>query len=250
MMRLTTLPQMGGVELWRGPSVIDGSTIGLLATLQSSNRKTGNMIQTWILREDQSPVDAVKSGADESICGGCIHRAKDGKQRSCYVNVGQAPNAIWRSWKAGKYPKVNPLEFSEYYSTYRVLRLGAYGDPAAVPFDVIADVMHSKWMKWTGYTHQWKWCDVRFKKYLMASVETLAEKDYANDLGYRTFSVLKEGEQHRDDEIICLASEDPRITCERCGLCNGASHKKNIAIPVHGVGATNFNRKMEAAYAS
>jgi len=249
-MRLTTLPQMGGVELWRGPSVIDGSTIGLLATLQSSNIKTDNMIQTWILREDQTPVEAVKSGADESICGGCMHRAKDGKDRSCYVNVGQAPNAIWRSWKAGKYPKVNPLEFSEYYSAYRALRLGAYGDPAAVPFDVIDAAMHSKWMKWTGYTHQWKWCDVRFSKFLMASVETLAEKDYANTLGYRTFRVLKEGEEPEDDEIYCPNFLNNLIKCMSCGLCNGASHKYNIAIPVHGFGVTNFNRKMEAAYAS
>jgi hypothetical protein len=48
-MRLNTLPQLGGVELWRGASVIDGSPIVYIATLSSSNRKTGNMIQTWIL---------------------------------------------------------------------------------------------------------------------------------------------------------------------------------------------------------
>ena len=94
--------------LYEGPSMLDGAPIVAIATTgKSANRKTGDMIQTWILRQEWSPVDAVRYGADSSICGSCTHRGApaEGKPRTCYVNVGQAPQGIWRAWKAGRYPK-------------------------------------------------------------------------------------------------------------------------------------------------
>ena len=57
------------------------------------------MIQTWILRSDVNPVEAVNNGDDYSICGDCPHRKNDKGERSCYVNVGQAPNAVFKSFK-------------------------------------------------------------------------------------------------------------------------------------------------------
>ena len=66
-----------GYILYRGPSAIDGKPIMVIATgfaNKSSNGKTGDMIQTWIIREDIAPNEAIKSGEDESICGQCIHR--------------------------------------------------------------------------------------------------------------------------------------------------------------------------------
>ena len=66
------------VELWRGASPVDNEPIVLIATgasrkeyEQSQNTKTGTMVQTYILKQDEKPSDAVKSGGDESICGKC-----------------------------------------------------------------------------------------------------------------------------------------------------------------------------------
>ena len=60
----------------------NGEKFAVIATLKTSNRKTGNMIQVWILLADHSPVDGVKSGLDAStICTGCKFASGNG----CYV---------------------------------------------------------------------------------------------------------------------------------------------------------------------
>ena len=47
-----------GYVLHEGPSPFDGQPIVSIATLHSSNRKTGDMVQTWILPRDLHPLDA------------------------------------------------------------------------------------------------------------------------------------------------------------------------------------------------
>ncbi len=82
------------VLLWKGPSAIDGAPIALVATelkKASSNTKTGGMVQTYIIRSDVSPVDAIHTGADSSIAGACPHRgdivpATDGAHATKNVN--------------------------------------------------------------------------------------------------------------------------------------------------------------------
>lgn len=64
--------------LWEGKSPFDGAPIVLIATgyaRPSKNTKTGALLQTWILRQDVAPHDAVASGADASVCGDCPHGA-------------------------------------------------------------------------------------------------------------------------------------------------------------------------------
>ena len=56
-----------GFILGHGRSLIDGMPIVVVATIKSRNTKTGDMVQTWILRQDMLPTDAVKTGADWSI---------------------------------------------------------------------------------------------------------------------------------------------------------------------------------------
>lgn len=55
-----------------GPPPIDGAPIVAIlngATGRSSaNRKTGAMAQLWIIRADISPVDAIHTGEDASVC--------------------------------------------------------------------------------------------------------------------------------------------------------------------------------------
>jgi len=67
----------GTTEEWRGESPIDGAAIVMLATGQtkpSDNTKTGPMVQTFIIRQDMKPIEAVKTGKDKSICDGCKFR--------------------------------------------------------------------------------------------------------------------------------------------------------------------------------
>ena len=47
-----------------------------------------------------------------------------------------------------------------------IIRLGSYGDPAAVPIE-IWDNLCSVAANYTGYTHQWATCDPNLKNYCM-----------------------------------------------------------------------------------
>src|SRR5262245_11112970 len=93
-----------GVVLYEGASQIDGAPIVAIANRiesASDNGKTGAMVQTWILRSDMKPTDALKTGDDSSVCGDCPHRpANNG---SCYVKVFQAPRSTYEAYKRGRY---------------------------------------------------------------------------------------------------------------------------------------------------
>ena len=69
-------PKQRGFILYDGPSVLDGQPIVVIATMETSNRKTGQMVQTWIIRSDISPTDAAKIGLDSSVCGHCPPHAE------------------------------------------------------------------------------------------------------------------------------------------------------------------------------
>src|SRR4030067_1709079 len=131
-----------GIILWRGPSAIGDQPIVVIATglrRKPRNTKTGAMIQTWILRDDVSPVAAIQSGADVSVCGNCPLRGDGrGRGRACYVNVYRAPQAIWKAYKRGVYVDYSPREHNRFFRSdprkaYVAIRLGAYGEPPAAP---------------------------------------------------------------------------------------------------------------------
>lgn len=232
-----------GILLWTGASVIDSAPIMVIATGikgASRNAKTGNLIQTWILRSDIAPHDAIHTGADESICGACPHRGEiiDGKNvgRSCYVTTHQAPLSVYKTARAGKYPALT-LEESRAVFAGRNIRLGAYGDPGAVPFDVWESVL-SDAARGTGYTHQWKQADSRFARYCMASADNAAEAQAAQALGYRTFRVGTPAESMARGEFLCPASEQAgkKTDCATCLACGGTSspNRASVFIPAHG----------------
>ena len=223
-----------GYVLWRGESRIDGSPIVAIATMKTNNRKTGDMVQTWILRDDVSPIEAVNLGLDIAICGDCPHRwalRRSGKseQAACYVNVGQAPLAIWRAYKRGAYcDQWSPDVFEG-----RAIRIGAYGDPVAVPIKVWRSML-IKAIGHTGYTHQWKYARAKsYKGLLMASVDSLEESLLALSNGWRFFRI---GEKATANDIKCPSD---RISCEQCKLCSGVGEDskragvKSIFIPAH-----------------
>ena len=87
-----------GYIVYDGPSMLDGKPIVVIvcALERSRNVKTGHMVQTYIIRKDMHPVEAVNSGEDASICGTCVHR-KDTVtgRRSCYVTLAHGPSHVW-----------------------------------------------------------------------------------------------------------------------------------------------------------
>lgn len=200
----------------------------------SDNRKTGDMIQIWILVKSVSPTEAIRTGLDRLICGSCVHRGNgDGSGRSCYVNAGQAPLGIWRAWRAGRYPT---LQFMDCFAGRKV-RFGAYGDPTHLPLPLalaIAGVSSG----WTGYTHQWRKPSLQgWKTLLMASVDSVAELVIARSLGWSTFRV---GSEASAGESLCASDRDG-TPCAICQLCAGNRNGlESVHIPPHGKGATHF----------
>ena len=222
-----------------GLIVYENKLIVLIAIIgKSSNRKTGNMIQTYILRRDRKPTEAIKDGSDSIICGNCPHRYnQETKRRTCYVNIGQGPNMVYKKYSQNGYPRFNPKIHSKYF-TGRMLRIGSYGDPAVIPFRVWKYLLQFP-KSHTGYTHQWEKADPRFKNIVMASCDNKADAIYAGILGYRTFTVTSHDTQLRPiqsiNSIPCVSVTHGK-QCEQCGLCNGNSKGmgKNIFIPAHG----------------
>ena len=212
-------------EVWRGPSEINGEPIVMILTMRSANRKTGPMAQTTILSQAQPPHEAQASGSDAAVCGSCPLRpstAKDGAPR-CYVRTFHAPLALWRAWINGG---IRPYSSESEGGLQRrleadglTLRLGAYGDPAAVPIWVWDSLVPSTGH--TGYTHRWRE-NPSLSSYCMASVETDAEGVEARALGYRTYRVALDGVGPTRSEIAC-PHESRGITCNSCGLCAGSS---------------------------
>jgi hypothetical protein len=222
--------------LWRGPSLIDRRPIVVIATLESDNTKTGDMIQTWILRADLSPVEAVASGRDASICGDCPLRGDRGVGRGCYVNVGQAPQSIWRAFRRRRYPRYSVAKHGPWF-VGRSLRLGAYGDPTASPFEAWESVLNFAGRLRTGYTHQWRACDQRWRDVLMASVESMEDAEAAAAAGWRTFRVRRSDGLLMAGERVCPASDEggKRKQCVDCYGCSGAEYGRGgYAIVGHG----------------
>jgi hypothetical protein len=261
-----TMSKPNGAILWQGASLIDGQPIVVIAvglSNASSNRKTGAMLQTYILRADVDPNEAVRMGADASICGDCPHRghlarlesgALRNAGRTCYVNVGQGPLSVWRAFKRGAYPAA--IEYAGLYFARRengdacigkgrTVRLGTYGDPAAVPAHVWERLVKHAAGR-TGYTHQWRnvngrmpWAHIQALRGLcMASVDSEADAKEAQSLGWRTFRVAMPGDLARlPVEAICPASAEAgkKLTCAQCLACNGANGRRgSIVIQAHG----------------
>ena len=241
---------VNGFTFYRGPSMLDGKPIRAVATCiksDSTNVKTGAMIQVYIMPDDIKPSIAVKTGQDESVCGSCVHRPslaiKNGAS-PCYVLVWQS---VDRVWQASYKDITNAEEIGRAIApSGKSVRFGAWGDPAMVPFDIMAALLRGA-SHHTGYTHQWRKFP-KFRHILMASVDTIEEREEAKKAGWRTFRVAEKftGEDIvLSGEILCPASEEAgkRTTCDKCGLCAGLSRKaKDIMIPVHGSKAIKANK--------
>ena len=149
------------------------------------------------------------------------------------MKVFQAPRSVSAKHARGGYLPVDPAEFG----AGRMVRIGSYGDPMAVPAHVWESLI-SRATGHTGYTHQWRRADSgEYSGLCMASADSAQEQRDALGRGMRTFRVLQPGESLTDGEIRCPASKEAgqKSTCAKCGLCAGtrSASRKTIAIEIH-----------------
>jgi hypothetical protein len=228
-----------GAVFYRGPSLLTGDPIvGILTGLEggSMNPKTGPMVQSWILRPDLPPHAAIRANMDDAICGDCALRGVSSLDRRCYVATWLGPTNVFKMFRAGRYLDASWPELQALLEA-RHIRLGAYGDPAAIPFE-IWQVLLANAAGWVGYSHAWKRCDPRFKSILMASVDSEREFFEAGFRGWRTFRVRgKQDDLIAGAEFACPASDElgHRTTCQACQLCRGTSSPaRSVSIIAHG----------------
>ena len=216
-------------------SPIDGSPLVAILTMICKNRKTGPMPQVWILRSDINPVEALNTGEDVSICGNCPHRKQEDGSRSCYVNVGQAPNSIFKAYKAGKYVKDPMCLMSRKAVKGKSIRFGAYGDPALIR-PVIVKTLIKACKTHTGYTHQWRedFAD-QFVGLFMASCDGMNDYLEATAHGWKTFAVVPKGSSNYSGKQCPATIENSKAQCNTCKLCDGM--KTDIYVVAHGGGA-------------
>lgn len=225
--------------IYNGPSLLDGAPIVVIATYSDRNTKTGRVLQTYVLRSDIPPLEASKTGADFSICGNCKFRGtptddpnrKQAKDRDCYVNLGQGPTIVYKSFVRGVYPDATNTAARMALGHRRIVRVGTYGDPAAAPSEVWDDLLCTA-DDFLAYSHQSGW---------RPDIAMQSADDYAQAwdhwrAGRRTFRVIT-GLEHIDTahEVLCPASKEAgrRVQCNSCRLCAGFKQAKSVAIVQH-----------------
>ena len=229
-----------GFILEEGLSPIDQKPFAAILTLNSSNRKTGNMAQVFIVKREVSPLEAIASGEDYSICGNCPHRRRWDETlqryvRSCYVNVGQSVSSVWRAYKAGKYATDLTVKDGKKYLTEKKIRWGAYGDPAIIN-PIIFHAVNGAAAGHTAYTHQWRedFAQV-YKGSMMASCDGMEDYLEASAHGWKTFSVVPSNIEYHGIQKCPATIQGSKAQCLTCSLCDG--DKKDIYVQAHGTGS-------------
>lgn len=241
------LKYKGSLVLYKGISLLDNETPIMVVMScydkDSQNDKTGPLVQLYILPVNILPHDAYKSGS-LSVCGDCKYNGNNG----CYVRWSHL-RGIWNSAKSQ--PVIPTQHAKEFIKGLRV-RVGAAGDPSAVPFSFWSDLL-SSCENFTGYTHQWNKPEfASLSRLFVASTDSPKETREANEKGWSTFEVVDQ-EDPSEKSILCLATDETKskdglpFSCASCMGCNGKGKQKNWYVPLHG--ATNTIAKARKARA-
>jgi hypothetical protein len=212
----------------------DGMPGVIIFTDNSKNKKTGDLVQTWIMRRDIDPIHAQQSGDDVSCCGDCERRPFNKDRRpeglhKCYVTTHRAPLAIWRAYKRGSYQEWS-LDAVAYFKG-RKLRMGSYGDPALLPLRLYRSIVEGvSWAGMAGYTRQWKRVISRvYKETLMASAFNPIEALQAKKAGWRYFRGAKTERILSAVEKRCPA-QNGRTECASCMACSPSKGRDRVIV--------------------
>jgi len=239
------MPKPLGYIAYEGPSIIDGKPIVVIINKidnGSDNAKTGAIVQSFIIRSDVNPVEALQTGADESICGQCEHRpllARKTGKAPCYVQVGKSVLSVYGAYKRGRYVKADAATIARVLAG-KIVRIGTYGDGAAAPVRMWTQITrYAAGVR--GYSHQWEnegFNHAAWAPLVMASADTLEQAALANLYGMRVFRVSV-GVDKQPGEVTCPASAEGnrKSTCEKCTLCSGTKVRaRDVVIADHAVG--------------
>ena len=253
-----------GVVLYHGPSQIgDGGDVVAILTLWSSNTKTTgadkgkrervSQPQVMILDCDEEPHILVKEGKDQNVCGDCVFASGEG----CYVRVDQAPLSVYRAWKRGRYPAVDPDTLQKILTIASFIRLGSYGDPAAIPVEIWEALETAAPVKAriVGYSHAWRYTDQRLARWAMAAIEHSTDVGGARSKGWRTFRLRAGDDPLVGSEKLCPAAKEAGelIGCDACNQCDGnrgGARRPSRAIVAHGARALKALRSARRRWAA
>ena len=223
-----------GRILFEGVSPLTGQKIVCILTglkTSTSNEKTGDMVQSWILLQDHKPNESHKNGLNRGVCGDCPHAGYN--NNSCYVKWFQAPLQVWKSYKNNRYDYFKKSDLNLIKG--RSLRLGSAGDPTVIPLSILKPLLDIC-KNHTGYTHQWRSNFAQeYKGIVQASCDSFNDYLLASGLGFKCFYV-----KHKDTKVDkklfvnCGASIEAgkKTECSKCALCDGSS--RDIVINAHG----------------
>jgi hypothetical protein len=248
-----------GFVMYEGPSLIGQGDIAVIATLKCANAKTGDMVQVWIMPKDVDTLEAVQKGDNAAACGDCplmgtpykvsikrrggvVEEVVRLQNRVCYANLGRLDSTVGKAYRRGRYAPYN-RRIHERFLRGRNIRLGAYGDPAAMP-DSLLEYLASVGSGHTGYSHQLFSIDReradRLARLLMVSCHTPAQHNEAVRRGWRPFTVIAEGQAPPRGAVECPFYTHS-VQCETCLLCQGSSKRaKPVFVRAHAMVGTNL----------
>lgn len=223
------------------PANINYQLDGIIYSFQfeTSNQKTGDLVQTYMFPAEWVLTDAkISTLSDEKVCFDCDH--SKGKKKTCYVRKGFAEMGL--ASKVRSFRKMG-LENIPYFNAEieasilqavkgRGVRFGTFGEPILLGEAFTAKIAEAADFH-TGYTHQWHknpWA----KNFFMASVESALVNKAAQSAGFRTFFVGNP--EDKKTFVNCPASKEAgrKATCDNCKLCMGLGSKaKSVFILPH-----------------
>lgn len=250
--------EQSGAIVWEGRSRLDRtSPIVVLLTWQTANTGTGPMVQSWIMRSDMHPTEAIRTGADCAVCPpSCTMRPATARELGtggalCYAATGLTSAALPAMFHAlDRYPRITPRVASMRLAGQR-FRIASYGDPAAVGPKQLWATLTRHTSGHTGYTHapeRAPW----LKSIVMASCETAERARELEAQGWRVYRTRQVDAQGRPEplargEVVCPKSYEAgqRTACAWCLACNGTDGRiaRSYAVIDHSSGALQRRRR-------
>ena len=247
--RVADLPT--SAVLWSGSSELTGDPIMAIASRireSSSNGKTGDMVQVYILPLEIHPARAWHHGGIAAVCpDACAHRSDN--DNTCYVAWARL-GAMWTG--ARKAIAAGEVGVPAGYFKGAIVRFGAGGDPSAAPLELWQSIA-SEARGWSGYTANWRDLSADWALLFMASVSTLPDLWRARSKGWRIYAASESADMDTalsEAGVKVCPSHTVGLECVICRQCDGTSKgskRPSYYIPLHGIEGSKVRRQADSA---